>query len=120
MGRSGENFLNFVPVPNPQNTWDSDRETGRVTIRLVNRGFYNRLAQRFFHTPRISRVDLDEYGSFLWRQMDGERTVGQLAELMKERFGGEAEPLYDRLVRYMQILRNNRLILMRGRDRAAP
>lgn len=110
------NYLDFVPVVNPQNTWSQD-EKGIVTIHMVHRGFYAAIAQKFFHTPRVSRIALDEYGSFLWQQIDGEKTVGQLALAMKEQFGEKAEPLYDRLVKYMQILRNNKFILFRGKDR---
>lgn len=111
-----ENYLDFVPAVNPQNTWSEDAD-GIVTVHMVNRGFYNKLAQTFFHTPRISHIQLDTYGSFLWKQIDGQKTVGQLAEAMKARFGAEAEPLYDRLVQYMQILRNNRFILFAGKDK---
>lgn len=120
MAKKRENYLEYVPVVNPENTWDVKEDTGLVTIHMTNRGFYNRLAQRFFHTPRVSHIDLDAYGSFLWRRIDGQRTVGQLAELMKTEFGQGAEPLYDRLVKYMQILRNNRFVLMRGKDRGVP
>ena len=35
---------------------------------------------------------------------------------LKEAYGERAEPLYDRLVKYMQILHNNRFILFVGRD----
>ena len=63
-----------------------------------------------FNRPRISHIDLDEMGSFLFRQMDGQRTVGQLAELLHAEFGERAEPLYDRLVQYMKILHNNDFI----------
>lgn len=114
--KTKENYLDFIPVINPQNTWDAD-EAGVVTIHMVNRGFYNRLAQKVFHTPRVSHIKLDEYGSFLWRKMDGTRTVGELAQGMKERFGERAEPLYDRLVQYMRILHNNRFVLYRGKDK---
>ena len=55
--------------------------------------------------------------SFLWKRINGERTVGQLAQQLKEQFGDQAEPLYDRLVKYMQILRNNEFILFRGKDK---
>ena len=91
MAKKKENYLDFVPAVNGQNTWDRG-EDGVVTIHMVNRGFYNTLAQKLFHTPRVSHIKLDEYGSFLWT-------------------------LYDRLVKYMQILRNNRFILFVGRDR---
>ena len=115
MAKKKENYLDFIPVVNGQNTWDRG-EDGVVTIHMVNRGFYNALAQKLFHTPRVSHIKLDEYGSFLWMRIDGVKTVGQLALELKEAYGEKAEPLYDRLVKYMQILRNNRFILFVGRD----
>ena len=115
MAEKKENYLDFIPVVNGQNTWDRG-EDGVVTIHMVNRGFYNTLAQKLFHTPRVSHIKLDEYGSFLWMRIDGVKTVGQLALELKEAYGEKAEPLYDRLVKYMQILRNNRFILFVGRD----
>ena len=116
MAKKKENYLDYVPLVNPQNSWSED-EQGVVTIHMVHRGFYDRLAQKFFHTPRVSHIKLDEYGSFLWKELDGRRTVGQLAQRMKEQFGDKAEPLYDRLVHYMQILHNNKFILFQGKDR---
>ena len=115
MAKKKENYLDFIPVVNGQNTWDRG-EDGVVTIHMVNRGFYNTLAQKLFHTPRVSHIKLDEYGSFLWMRIDGVKTVGQLALELKEAYGEKAEPLYDRLVKYMQILRNYRFILFVGRD----
>lgn len=116
MAKKKENYLDFIPVVNGQNTWDRG-EDGVVTIHMVNRGFYNTLAQKLFHTPRVSHIKLDEYGSFLWMRIDGVKTVGQLALELKEAYGEKAEPLYDRLVKYMQILHNNRFILFVGRDK---
>lgn len=119
MAKKQQNYLDFVPVINPQNSWTQD-EQGIVTIDMVHRGFYARIAQKFFHTPRVSHIKLDAYGSFLWKEIDGVQTVGALAQKMKAQFGEQAEPLYDRLVKYMQILHNNRFILFRGKDKAAP
>lgn len=115
MAKKKENYLDFIPVVNGQNTWDRG-EDGVVTIHMVNRGFYNTMAQKLFHTPRVSHIKLDEYGSFLWMRIDGVKTVGQLALELKEAYGERAEPLYDRLVKYMQILHNNRFIMFVGRD----
>ena len=117
--RTGKNYLDFIPVINPQNDWSADGD-GTVTIHMVHRGFYAAVAQRFFHTPRVSHIRLDAYGSFLWKEIDGTKSVGDLAQGMKAQFGAQAEPLYDRLVKYMQILRNNRFILFRGKDKVAP
>ena len=108
MAKKQANFLDYVPVISPRNQWTE--ENGKVTIHMEHRGFYAWIAQTFFHRPRVSHIDLDVYGSFVFRQIDGTRTVGELAELMRRRFGQEAEPLYDRLIKYMQILRNNGFI----------
>lgn len=113
--KKNNNYLEFIPIINPQNDWSQDEE-GVVTIHMVHRGFYAAIAQKFFHTPRVSHIELDEYGSFLWKELDGQRNVGQLAQRMKEQFGDKAEPLYDRLVHYMQILHNNKFILFQGKD----
>ena len=110
-----ENYLDYVPHVDPRNTWDE--KDGKVTINMVHKGFYATIAQKVFHTPRVSHIDLDEYGSFLWMKIDGKKTVGQLALDMKEHFGTKADPLYERLVKYMQILRNNHFSLLGGKDR---
>ena len=112
-----ENYLDYVPVINSRNIWST--EEGKVTIHMVHRGFYAWIAQRFFHRPRVSHIDLDAMGSFIFRHIDGQRTVGAIAELVKSEFGKDAEPLYDRLVKYMQILHNNQFIFYRGKDRSA-
>ena len=116
MRKKRENFLDYVPVMNPINTW-SDKNEKQVTIHMVHKGFYNKIAQVFFKRPKISHIDLDEYGSFLWKQIDGKHTVEDLAKMMKEQFGDKAEPLYERLIKYMQILKNNQFINYKKKDR---
>ena len=103
------NFLDFIPVGNPLYTWNVDKK-GIVTVDVVNKGFYNRLAQKLFKKPRISHIALDEYGSFVWQQMDGKRNVFEISKLVEEKFGDEAEPIVERLVRYFQILYQNKFI----------
>ena len=43
-------------------------------------------------------------GSFIWSLIDGEKTVYDIGEAVKEHFGDECEPLYERLVKYFEIL----------------
>lgn len=107
--KQSENYLDFVPTHNPAHAWDA--EDGLVTVHMTHKGFYHKIAQVVFRRPRVSHIALERYGSFLWLRIDGARTVGQLAECMKEQFGADAEPLYPRVVKYVHILYNNRLIL---------
>ena len=107
--RQKKNYLDYVPVCAPEHSWDLN-EKNLVVIHVENKGFYNRLAQRFFKRPKISHISLDEYGSFVWRQMDGKRTIFEISHLVRARYGDKAEPLIPRLTKYFRILYQNHFI----------
>ncbi len=108
MKNKKKNFLDYIPVISSKNEWELT--DGKVTIHMVHRGFYAKIAQKAFKKPRISHIDLDTMGSFIFPLINGERSIGEIAILVKEEFGEKAEPLYNRLVNYMQILYNNGFI----------
>jgi len=47
---------------------------------------------------------VEKTGSFLWPLLDGEKDILTLGDLVDEKFGDEAKPLYERLCKYFQIL----------------
>ncbi len=104
-----KNYLDYVPVCAPGYSWKLN-EKKLVEIEVQNKGFYNWLAQKFFKRPKVSYISLDEYGSFVWQQMDGQRTIYDISFLVKERYGEEAEPLLPRLTKFFQILYQNHYI----------
>lgn len=105
-----DNFLEYIPFINPANTY-SEKENGNITVHMVNKGVWHKIAQAVFSTPKISHIDLDKYGSYVWKQIDGKRNVEEIGIRMKKEFGEAAEPLYPRLVQYLRILRNNKFVL---------
>ena len=110
--KSRRNYLDLVPERTPGLDWETD-ETGMVVLLQEHRGVYHWLAQKLLKKPRVSRITLEKFGSFIWRQIDGARPVGEIAQMVSAEFGEEAEPLYRRLVTYFRILRNNRFIRFR-------
>lgn len=98
-----ENYLDKKPCRNPDIPWETD-ENGCITLSVENKGAMNRIAQKLFKKPKISYVHLDEMGSFIWPLLDGETDVTALGNHVDERFGEAAYPLYERLVKYIQIL----------------
>lgn len=97
-----ENYLEKVPAIRRDLDWNENN--GLVTVVQKNSGFYNKIAQKFFGTPKESNIDLDELGSFIWLSIDGKRNIIEIGEMLKEEFGEDAEPLYPRLVKFMQVL----------------
>jgi len=53
---------------------------------------------------QVFRVKLDAYGSFVWKQCDGETAVEELGERMKKEFGEAAEPVYERIGKFVNKL----------------
>ena len=73
-------------------------------MEIENRGFIKRLTQILLKKPRISYVHLDENGSFVWNLIDGNTNIIDIGKKVDEHFGEEAHPLYERLIKYFQIL----------------
>lgn len=103
--KSSENYLEKIPLKNPEINWTID-DNGIVTLEVENKGIANTIAQKLLKKPKISYIHLDENGSFIWPLIDGERDIIEIGKLVEAHFGEKANPLYERLVRFFQILEN--------------
>jgi hypothetical protein len=56
------------------------------------------------------RIRLDGYGWAVWELIDGRRTIEEVGEGLKGRFGEEVEPLYPRLAKFITYLANLGLV----------
>ena len=103
------NYLDLIPRRNEALKWHRDLKD-RVILEVENTGVMNTIAQRVFNKPRFTKVHLDAQGTFIWPLIDGEKTVADIAALVKEEFGEKAEPLYPRIVKYFQIVESYNFI----------
>ncbi len=87
------NFFELVPVKNKK---FEKKENGRVVIihpKFNSKPFTYLL--KYMRRPNF-RIELDEYGSFIWEKCDGTRTVGEIVHLLRENFGEDVEPASER------------------------
>ncbi len=101
-----ENYLEKIPTHKTGLGW-SKNESGIVTLEMENKGIANRVAQKLFKKPKISYIHLEEFGSFVWLQIDGKQDITAIGELVRQKFGKKAEPLYERLSQYIKTLESN-------------
>lgn len=107
--KTKENYLKKTPCHRSEIKWLQD-EKGIVTLEMQNRGIANFLAQKILKKPKVSYIHLEQFGSFVWNQIDGKRDIIEIGELVKEQFGENAEPLYERLAQYIKTLESNGFI----------
>ncbi len=103
------NFLYFVPCQNPTIEARAD-DHNHVVLTVVHKGFVNWVAQKLFFQHEKSYLHMDDLGSFVWDQIDGEQNIAQIAQNVKREFGEKAEPLYERLVPFLRTLQYNGFI----------
>ncbi len=113
--KKDENFLELIPKRNPALKYELD-ENKLVTIVVPNIGFFNKLAQLVFRRPKTSYIHLDPYASYVWRGINGKRDIAALGKYLKREYGEEAEPLYERLVKFIHILKENKYIGLVDKD----
>ena len=98
-----ENYLEKIPCRPEWLQWSQD-EQGNVTLDIENKGIMNRIAQKLLKKPKVSHVHLDEMGSFIWPLIDGKSSIADIGIPVEEHFGERAEPIYERLAKFFQIL----------------
>ena len=62
--RDKRNYLDFVPVKNPQLPWQEDGEA-IVTVEVTHRGIAAKVAQVAFNRPKVSHIRMDVSGKKL-------------------------------------------------------
>lgn len=105
-----ENYLDYIPKRNSLFPYKENKKK-LIEIERKNKGLFNRIAQIFFRRPKVSYIELDAFGSFIWMQIDGKQSVYEIGKAVKEKFGQDAEPLYERLAQFLHILRSNDFIV---------
>lgn len=108
--KKADNFLDYIPKHNSLYEYRTN-ENGMIEVGMTNRGLFNRIAQILFKRPKVSWIELEGMGTFIWNQIDGKRNVYEIGKLVKEKYGQEAEPLYERLCTYIKTLHSSCFII---------
>ena len=107
----GVDFMALVPVQ--ACGWQPGEKPGQVVV--LQPRFQAGLLGRFLQ-PRLKegkkylRVPLEERGSFLWKLMDGRRTVGELSEAFQGEFSSEKDQVPQRVSIFLYQMVDNKLI----------
>jgi len=107
--KNKENFLDFIPISKVG--FEVNEETGLISL-LIPR-FKSEFALKYLIPKKKSKfikANLDEYGSFIFQEIDGKRDVLEISNLMKEKYGDQVEPVFDRVSKFLGNLFRYKLI----------
>ncbi len=109
--QSEKNLLDLSPAHAVK--WDT-REDDKIVLykpKYKNRFLVKHLVPRL-NNPDF-RINLDRFGSWVWKAIDDQKTVFDIGEQLHEEFGNEIEPVFDRLGLFINRLARSRLITLR-------
>lgn len=104
------NLLTLIPVR--KSKW-SRQKTNRDLVRILKPRFDTVLGKRVGNRLKLKEtfnINLDEYGTAVWRLIDGKLTVKEIGEILKTQFDADVEPLYPRLAAFLRILEGQKVI----------
>lgn len=103
------NYMDTIFIPDTGLHWEQ-RKDGMIVLDMKNTGIFHKIAQKFFHKPKVSHIALDAYGTKLWLALDGKRTVYQVVQMMEQAFPEETDRMLDRTVTFLRTLQIHHFI----------
>ena len=105
--KNNEDILNLVFKKNENIEYEIN-DRGIVIIKEKQ----NHKIQQFFRKlkfkiPLYKNIELDEYGSFIFKNIDGVKTVKELGEILELKYGEDCYPLYERLLLFLNHIEIN-------------
>lgn len=107
--KSTDDIMNCIP--NRLFEWENNSDTGRIVIiRPKYKSELGKLIFGSFLKKPDFKVNLDDLGSVVWKNMDGKNTVKMLGEILAAEFGPEIEPIYERLAKFLIQMHKDKFI----------
>lgn len=97
------NYFDKIPCHSDNIKWSVDNN-GIVILETENTGFFKQITQKLLKKPKKTYIHLDVTGSYIWKLIDGNKTIIELSKMLEKQFGENAHPLYERLIKYFSIL----------------
>lgn len=100
-------YLLNVPMVNSK--LDFDISNNQLTVRFQHQSRIQKILRKIgFKIPTETILDFDEISQFVFQQIDGQRNIYEIGQLVSKKYGEQAEPLYERLVTFIDYLESTK------------
>ncbi len=93
--KNDDNFLELIPVKNIE--WAQD-DNGKVY--LIKEKTKSKIIKKiidFLNKQQFFNIHLDDHGTAAWLSIDGEKTVHDISQILKEKFGDDFTQAEERV-----------------------
>lgn len=99
-------FLNYIPVKNI----NYEEENGIIILLVpkIAKKYEKLFFKKWLEKP--NKIDLDEIGSFIWKNIDGQTSVTEIINLCQSELKEKIEPALDRIKLFLEQMNRNGFI----------
>jgi hypothetical protein len=105
------NYLDLTPIKLLSEEADESRNVSLLIPKFTNKFLVNYLVPRL-KSPYI-KLKLDELGSESWLQIDGNKNVSEISDILVNKFGERIQPANERLTKFLTELFTHKFISFR-------
>lgn len=106
-----DEILNNIPniIIESNDKFTIVQKEDKVYISRLNNSKSQKIFRKIgFKVPKKSYLEFDEYSSYVYNQIDGKKNIYEIGQLLKLKYGNDAEPLYERLLVFLEHLKNDK------------
>ena len=103
-----EEYLKLIP----KRICEDETNDGMVTVSFIKKPSF--IEKIFFRSliNKPHKIDLDEIGSFIWREINASKNIDEIIFFAKEHFGEKIEPAENRVVQFIKQMHSSKLIML--------
>lgn len=102
------NLMDFIPIHKVE--WKTEQNDRIILFSPKSKYRWIRSLMKRFNIDPYYKIHLDEYGSYIWVLIDGNQTVYQLCNHLKDKYGSQVEPVYERGSMLIKTMATNEFI----------
>ncbi|MFL0269100.1 PqqD family peptide modification chaperone [Candidatus Clostridium radicumherbarum] len=107
MPNSNEEVLNIIFKISENLEYEVDKDNIVTILEKQDHKVQRFFRKLKFRIPEYKKTSLDEYGSYVFLQIDGKKTVKDIGENLEVKYGDKAYPLYERLLLFLNHINVN-------------
>ncbi|MGL4730218.1 MAG: PqqD family protein [Clostridium sp.] len=101
MWNNNEEVLNIIFRISDNLEYEVAKDNSVTILEKQDHKVQNFFRKLKFKIPQYRKISLDEFGSYVFLQIDGKKTIKDIGENLKSKYGDKVNPLYERLLLFL-------------------
>lgn len=101
MLKSNEEVLNIIYKISSKLVYEVDKDNIVTILEKQDHKVQKFFRKLKFRIPECKKISLDEYGSWIFLQIDGKKNVKDIGTNLEVKYGDKVHPLYERLLLFL-------------------